>query len=430
MAMAAGENGTMVAAMPGASAGGIALGAGASGLAGQGAAEAGAGPLGQMAAQAVVGMGIPLVTPLASEMIKSAFLGAASRRAAAQQSGALLRAGDPNAGASLGQISQQPAVRVVQAGLGKIPFANATLTKALDAQATNMQGQANGVADAFSPRGNVISAGRNIQRGIEEGFIPQFKATGGQLYNKVFSVVPPTTIVQPSATAALFAQQENLLARARPFADDFLIAPQMQGWGKQLTEALQQNPNGIEFGTLKAFRTLIGDAMSGSAEMVGPRIGELRKLYGALSKDMETASCSRVPRPSRTGTERICSGKPGWTGSRTSCSRSWIKKVPDQAFRRGDEREPGRRLHPAVHHAEPRPTRAQHRPERRGAPDGCSQPRGPGCGRRRLQPGDVPDPVEQLSPVARGALFDGADPLTVGNLNNLAKAVEIRKNAA
>lgn len=428
-AIAAGENATMAAMMPGASAAGMALGAGA-GAAGQAAQEAGMGPMGQMAAQAVVGLGIPIVAPMAAEMIRTALTGAMARRQAAQQSAALLRAGDPNAGASFGQITQRPLVQAIQGGMGKVPGAAQTLQTAATQQAANMQGRANDVADAFSPRGNVIAAGRTVQRGIEEGFIPNFKATGKALYNKVFSVVAANTLVQPSATGALFAQQGQLLQAAKPFADDFLIAPQMQKWGQQLADALRQNPNGIEFGTLKAFRTLIGDAMTGAPEMVGPRVGELRKLYAALSADMETAVAQHGPQALKDWQRANLFWEKGMNRIENLLQPILDKKVPDQAFTAlmSGTREGGSVLQSTMRSLAPAERDVVRSTVVRRM--GMADPGNQNAASDVFSPSTFLTRWNQLSPIARGALFDGADPATVANLNSLAKAAELVKNSA
>ena len=428
VALAAGENATMGALMPGASAAGIGLGA-AAGAAGQGAAEAGAGPMGQMAAQAAVGLGIPIAATMGAAAIRSMIAGASARRAAAQQSAALLRAGDPNAALSLGQVAQGGVARIAQAGIRNIPGSNQVLRENANLQAQQMGQRAGRIADELSPGGTPTSAGMAIQQGIKSGYIPRFKSVSNQLYNRAFSFVPEDTPVIPSATINLAAKMDDVQAAARPLSDH-IANPKVSKIMEDLATTLEQSPQGIPFGVIKELRSRLGAILSGEDMVTDISLRDVRRLYGSLSDDMTTAISEKGPAALNAWTRAETFWKNGMDRIEGILQPLVDKRTPEQAFAaltsgsrdgatilRGTMRSLG---------AEERGLVQSTVVRRLGLANPSAQDAA----------GDVFSPETFLTrwnafhPEAKSALFEKADPRVVGNLDALAKAIEIRKKAA
>jgi hypothetical protein len=317
---AAGENMVSGALLPGGSiAGRLALGAGA-GAAGQGAAEAGAGPFGQMAASLAVGAGLPVAGMILSGGIRAALAGAESRRAASQQALALVQAGNPGGGAgfaasllnpggiteqalgkigvdlppagaavTLGQVAQGGMARTIEGGLRNIPGSSSVIQGTLEKQADQMGQRVERIASAIGPAASKEVVGAAVKRGIQEGFIPNFRATTEQLYSKVYSLVPPASPVTPTAVTRLIAKQNDLLGMARELSDD-IVAPKFAGILTNLEQAASSSPNGtIPFTVMKELRSRLGAMQSGEELVSDINLRDVKRLYGAITEDMGAA---------------------------------------------------------------------------------------------------------------------------------------------
>jgi hypothetical protein len=285
---AAGENAIGGALLPGGAAmGRMALG-GAAGLAGQGAAEAGAGPMGQMAASAAAGMGLPVTGMILSGAIRSALAGSASRRAAAQETMALIQAGDPKAAVTLGQVAEGGAARTIEGGLKNIPGTGSVFQRTLDKQATEMGERVEKVASKMGPPAAKEVVGAAVQRGIEQGFIPNFKAKSAELYERVYSMVPPTSPVTPTATTRLMVKQNDLMGMAGELSDD-ITNPKFAKILGDLDKAAEAGGGTVPFEVIKELRSRLGAMLSGDELIADINLRDVKRLYGTLTEDMGAA---------------------------------------------------------------------------------------------------------------------------------------------
>jgi hypothetical protein len=312
---AAGENAIGGALLPGGAAmGRMALG-GAAGLAGQGAAEAGAGPMGQMAASAAAGMGLPVTGMILSGAIRSALAGSASRRAAAQETMALIQAGDPKAAVTLGQVAEGGAARTIEGGLKNIPGTGSVFQRTLDKQATEMGERVEKVASKMGPPAAKEVVGAAVQRGIEQGFIPNFKAKSAELYERVYSMVPPTSPVTPTATTRLMVKQNDLMGMAGELSDD-ITNPKFAKILTDLDKAAEAGGGTVPFEVIKELRSRLGAMLSGDELVADINLRDVKQLYGTLTEDMAAAihkaggapatrAWSRATQFTKAGHERI-----------------------------------------------------------------------------------------------------------------------------
>jgi hypothetical protein len=289
MVGAAGENMVGGALLPGgATAGRLALGGGA-GMAGQGAQEAGAGPMGQMAASLAVGAGLPVAGIILSGGIRAALVGAESRRAAAQQALALTQAGNPDAAVTLGQVAERGAARTMEGALRNVPSAGGVISRTLDKQADEMGQRVERMASSQGPAATKEVVGAAVKSGIQEGFIPSFRATSEGLYSKVFTLVPPTSPVTMTATTQLIAKQNDLLGMARELSDD-IVNPKIAGMLNRLDQAVTSSADGtIPFAVIKEERSRLGAMLSGEELVTDINLRDVKRLYGALTEDMGAA---------------------------------------------------------------------------------------------------------------------------------------------
>jgi hypothetical protein len=414
---AAGEG--IGASLPfGPSAGMMALGAGAS-AAGEGARQAGAGPFGQMAASAAVGMGIPIAGMALSGSIRAALAGSASRREAAKQTMALIQAGDPKAAVTLGQVAEGGVARTIEGGLRNVPGPGGVFRKTLEKQADEMGKRVEKIASGMGPATHTEVVGARARGAIEEGFIPQFKAKSEELYKRVYGLVPETAPVTPTSATILMAKQNDIMGMARELSDD-ITNPKFAGILEHLGQAAESGNGTIPFGVMKELRSRLGAMLSGDELVADINLRDVKRLYGALTDDMATAiqkhggnaathAWNRANTFTRTGHDRI----------EKVLQPLISKKQPEQAFTAlmSGTKEGATALRSTLQSLDP------------GA-------RGLVRSNVLRQLGKMPDDsfspemflrkLHQLAPTARTALFEGAE--GVGDdLSALAKLAEARK---
>jgi hypothetical protein len=427
MAVAGGE-GAVMGALGGP---GAMIAGAAGGLAGQGAQEMGASPLGQMAASMVVGAGLPILGMMGAGVIRQALTGTATRREAAKQSMALLQAGDPNAPVTLGQVAQGGIGRALEGRLRNAPGSGTRLTQTYADQAEGMQGRASAIVDRLVPGGATVEqAGMAVQRGISEGFVGRFKATSRQLYDKVYQQLPTNTTVMPSKTVGVFAEQGNLAASARPFTDN-LASPTMTKWADDLATTLEANPKGLPFEAVKAFRSRLGEMLSGSDLVEGVALGDVKRLYGALTDDMTAAIGQSNPQALQAWTRANNFTRAGHDRLERVLQPLIDKNTGDLAFKSmmSGTKEGATALRRTMHSLskEERKIVSASVLSRMGkATDGLQDDVG-----GVFSPETYLTKWNKLSAEAKSALFTGADPTgaVTKDLNTLAKAISVRKVA-
>ena len=394
-----------------------------SGAAGQAAAEGGAGPGGQMLASLVVGAGVPVAGALGAEAIRQAVAGAATKRQVARQTQALLEVG---AGISptLGQVAQGGMARTTEAGLRNVPGAAQTFRRTLDGQADRIGAKVDDIAGRYSTAGSVEVAGRAAQRGIAEGFVPRFRATSSQLYNRVFQLVPDDTPAIPSQTLHLFARQSATHKAADVF--EGLDHPWMEKWSNNLADAIAQNPKGIPFGVLKDFRSRLGEMLTGADLVDGLPMRDVKMLYGAVSDDMRAVIGQKAGAAGLKAWDRASNyWKAGASRLETVLQPLVDKNTPEQAFNflMSGTRDGATALRTTM--------RSLGAGEKRLVAATVLRRLGRAAGGAQNAAGDAFSPETyltnwaKLSPESRMALFEGVDPALTKDLNSLAQALEV-----
>jgi hypothetical protein len=257
-------------------------------MAGEGARQAGAGPFGQMAASAAVGMGLPVAGMVLSGGIRAALAGSAARRAAAKQTMDLIQAGDPNAAVTLGQVAEGGAARTIEGGLRNIPGSGRVFQKTLEKQAEEMGKRVEKTASKLGPSAHREVIGARAQGAIEEGFIPNFKAKAEELYKRVYSLVPETAPVTPTSSTILMAKQNDIMGMARELSDD-ITNPKFASILEHLGQAAESGGGTVPFGVMKELRSRLGAMLSGDELVAEINLRDVKRLYQALTEDMATA---------------------------------------------------------------------------------------------------------------------------------------------
>ncbi len=133
---------------------------------------------------------------------------------------------------------------------------------------------------------NAIEAGRVIQEGISGrgGFVDRFKADAGRHYGALDSMIPGSTPVGASNTRIAASDLRQTLAGMPETAKG--LTPKLFN----SIEADLATANAVPFSTLSRLRSEVGAKLADSVLVGDVSRGDLKKLYAALSSDMETAA--------------------------------------------------------------------------------------------------------------------------------------------
>lgn len=135
------------------------------------------------------------------------------------------------------------------------------------------------------------AAGRAIEKGItgEGGFLERTNATWKHLDNAVAAKIPKGAAFAPSNTNAALDELTSTVKGATNLTGS-LVSPKIQ----QIKDNLLADQQGvvgnpIPYEALKVVRSRVGSMLDDALVSDAPR-GELKKLYGAISKDLEAAA--------------------------------------------------------------------------------------------------------------------------------------------
>ena len=184
---------------------------------------------------------------------------------------------------SVGQATDNVFLHGLENLASKFPGGAGVMQKFIEAQQRNMGAQARtGVPTE--------AAGRAIERGVtgEGGFLERTKAQWNQLDNAVAAKIPKKTTFQPANTVSALDELTQPIKGAEKSTGTPLDA-RITTIKADLLADLEANNGQMPFEALRKIRSRVG-AQIDDALVQGAKSGEMSKLYGALSKDLEAAA--------------------------------------------------------------------------------------------------------------------------------------------
>lgn len=406
----------------------IASGVG-SGVAQRIAADHGIGLGGQTATGLAVGLVIPAIMHGGAATIQRVMAGAAQQRQTAQQLQTIMQQATGSDAASLGQFTQGGIGSTVDKELRQSAGGAGVFRKTLDEQSTAMGNRVNDITKTLGGSSSPERAGRAVQRGIEEGFLPRFRSQSQQLYDQAEQLVPASTTFVPQETLNFFGSQGGRDDATRVFQG--LGHPFLQQWGQDLQNEILKNSNtGVTFGLLRDFRSRLGDIMSGKQAIEGLNQTTVKKLYGALSDDMRTAVAANGGPAGVQAWDRAAKHWAAGMGRIENVLQPILdKNVPEKAFTSlmSGTKDGATALRSTM--------RSLNTAEREVVSSTALSRLGKAAVSAQDASGEVFDPVRfvnqwaTLAPESRSALFTGVNPQVVRDLNTIARAASVIKNS-
>jgi hypothetical protein len=226
----------------------------------------------------------------------------------------------PDSTPTVGQAAGNRRMRATDSLLSKIPGSAGPYAKKAQAQAADVGDNVKQMADFIAPGADATSAGRSIQKGIETGFVPNFKAQSSTHYDKLDTFIPRHKRVDVTATRqaleslnapipgapnlSVWFRNSKIKGIERGLKGDTEglkgVYSQLPAWEKAHLDALpavQRNTllaslvdGKLPYEALKKLRTLVGDQLTNHSLVDDVPKSKWKALYAAISKDMGIAA--------------------------------------------------------------------------------------------------------------------------------------------
>lgn len=194
---------------------------------------------------------------------------------------------------SVGQASGRWGVQGAENLLAGGPTSAGVMTRFAERQADDIGAGLRAEADFLSPNASAERAGRAIDNGVQT-FTRNTNATKRALYWQADRFIPAQTAVPLSNTW----QEVVRLTTPTPGATattGALINPRIAQLRETIAQDVAAGGGSIPYEALKRIRTDIGEALSDFSLSPDTPTRELRRIYAALSRDMEAAAQSQGP---------------------------------------------------------------------------------------------------------------------------------------
>jgi hypothetical protein len=283
-----GALGTALAAEPGAQLAGAVGGSGAS----QVAAEAGSGPAGQLVAGAAGGMAGSAGLNAATRLTRGAYRGGEAGRQRMEQN--IQAFEDAGASPSVGQATERRSMQAAESLLSRTPGAAGYVARQAEKQADDLGAGVERTASSLAPKASGEQAGRAIQRGITDqgGFLDTFKKKSGQLYGEIDQHIQPQTPVTVTQTQKVLAELTTPIKGAEATSRRLMNA-RISGIAEDF--GVDAQSGAIPYEALRRLRTMVGEELADAPLKSDVPAAQWKRLYGALSSDLEAAAKSAGP---------------------------------------------------------------------------------------------------------------------------------------
>jgi hypothetical protein len=294
------------------------------------AAESGAGPVGQFAADLAGSITPGVLAAAAPAATRAGFRGGeAGRQRVEQNIQSFQRAGTTP---SVGQATESRAMRGAESLLSRTPGGAGPMVAKAESQADELGAMLEKRASELTRKTSAEQAGRQIQRSIsgEGGFVESFKAKQGQLFDELDQFLPSGSRVDVAKTrealsalntsipgapnVSKFFQNSKIRGIQTALEKDInsrplLLAPGMDDPAAEIFDIIKKvdpakadqyaaeifRDGKLPYEALKKLRTLVGNEIADSTIASDVPRSKWKALYAALSDDLKQAADGSGP---------------------------------------------------------------------------------------------------------------------------------------
>lgn len=257
---------------------------------------------------------------------------------------------------SLGQATESGTWRAVESVLSRVPGGAGVMRARGLEQQQGLGAGTTRLAEKMSPGANAERAGRSIERGVEDHFLPESRATQNRLYADLDQHIQPQAAVPVTSTLTALDRIAGGIAGAPTTSGTRVVQNPL---AIELRDAIRADApyGGLPYEALAAIRTRIGERLN--AFELAPDIPrqQLRQIYAGLSEDMREAARLNGPAAERAfnrannftrglhdridnlqrvidkngGPEKVFQGVISGTGEGATTFRTVMRSIPPEA---------------------------------------------------------------------------------------------------
>jgi hypothetical protein len=197
---------------------------------------------------------------------------------------------------TLAQAVENPLTQAIETSTGRFPSGMTAMREKGLAQQAEVGKRVEELRTQLSPITEPVEAGKALQKGFSEVFVPRARQTQKALYNRFDQYMPERTPVNSDETMGQLYQFVNRLGNASPKLQASISNTQLTSILGGLEETKKLSPSGeIPFNVLRDLRSWVGENIATVDLAPDVSKAQWKSLYKALSKDLENAAAQQGP---------------------------------------------------------------------------------------------------------------------------------------
>ncbi len=197
---------------------------------------------------------------------------------------------------TFGQAIGSPTTQSIETTVGRYPGGMMTMREKGLAQQAEVGKKVEELRTQLSPITEPVEAGKVIQKGFSEVFVPRARQTQKALYARFDQYMPERTPINSDETMGQLYEFANRLGNASPKLQASISNTQLTSILGGLEDTKKLSPSGdIPFNVMRDLLSWVGEKI---AEVdLAPDVSKTnwKRIYGALSRDLENAAAKQGP---------------------------------------------------------------------------------------------------------------------------------------
>lgn len=197
---------------------------------------------------------------------------------------------------TLAQAVEQPLMQAIETTTGRFPSGLATMREKGLAQQAEVGRKVDELRAQISNVTEPVEAGRAVQKGFTEVFVPRARQAQKNLYGAFDAYMPERMPVDSDNTEKVLNEMVNKISNAAPSLQKEFANTKLSSILNGIYETRQMNPKGkIPYNVLKDLRTSVGEKLATVDLTPDVTKVQYQRFYGAITKDMEAAAAKQGP---------------------------------------------------------------------------------------------------------------------------------------
>ena len=197
---------------------------------------------------------------------------------------------------TLAQAVEQPLMQAIETTTGRFPSGLATMREKGLAQQAEVGRKVDELRAQISNVTEPVEAGRAVQKGFTEVFVPRARQAQKNLYGAFDAYMPERMPVNSDNTEKVLNEMVNKISNAAPSLQKEFANTKLSSILNGIYETRQMNPQGkIPYNVLKDLRTSVGEKLADVDLTPDVTKVQYQRFYKAITKDMEAAAANQGP---------------------------------------------------------------------------------------------------------------------------------------